>query len=52
MKKSERETTTVRVHPRLWQTTKIQAVREKRDASDIIEDALTLYLTNLGQQAG
>lgn len=47
MKKSERTTTTIRLHPRLWEDTKIQAVRERRDASDLIEDALKLYFASL-----
>ncbi|HEY9877923.1 MAG TPA: hypothetical protein V6D29_05670 [Leptolyngbyaceae cyanobacterium] len=47
MKKSKRTTTTIRLHPRLWEDTKIQAVRERRDASDLIEDALKLYFASL-----
>lgn len=49
MKKSKRETTTLRMHPEIWESTKIQAIRERRSASDIVEDALVLYFSQISQ---
>jgi len=45
-KRSQRETTTVRIRPSLWATCKIQAIQEGRYASDLLEDALTTYLAD------
>lgn len=45
--KSTRENFTIRMEPTLKQTLKIQAIQEKRDSSDLIEDAVRLYLSQL-----
>lgn len=45
--KSERENITLRMHPVVKQNAQIQAIREKRDLSDLVEDALELYFKSL-----
>lgn len=45
--KSSRKNTTIRMNPEIKETLQIQAIREKRDLSDLIEDAIHLYLNQL-----
>jgi len=47
MKKSERKNATTRINPELKREAQIQAIREKRDLADLIEDALLAYLANV-----
>jgi predicted transcriptional regulator len=42
--KSTRENFTIRMEPDLKRTLKIRAIQENRDSSDLIEDAVRLYL--------
>jgi len=37
--------TSLAVDPALWQRVRIQALRERRTAYDVVEQALDLYLT-------
>ncbi len=45
--KAARENFTIRMEPNLKKALKIQAIEEKRDSSDLIEDALKLYFNQL-----
>jgi predicted HicB family RNase H-like nuclease len=47
--KSSRRNTTIRMNPEIKETLQIQAIREKRDLSDLIEDAIQLYLQQLAE---
>lgn len=51
MNKSSRENGTIRMNPNLKESLQIQAIREKRDLSDLIEDAAHLYLESLTVKA-
>ena len=46
-----RENCTIRMNPQLKESLQIQAVREKRHLSDLLEDAVHLYLAQLVQKA-
>ncbi|HEY9631009.1 MAG TPA: ribbon-helix-helix protein, CopG family [Coleofasciculaceae cyanobacterium] len=37
------------MNPEIKETLQIQAIREKRDLSDLIEDAIQLYLQQLAE---
>ena len=45
--KSSRENFTIRMEPKLKKALKIQAIEENRDSSDLIDEAVRLYLQNL-----
>jgi predicted transcriptional regulator len=42
--KPTRENFTIRMEPNLKRSLKIRAIQENRDSSDLIEDAVRLYL--------
>jgi predicted HicB family RNase H-like nuclease len=42
-----RATTTIRVLPSLWESVQIQAIRERKSASDLVEKALRAYLSSI-----
>ncbi len=42
-----RTTTTIRVLPSLWESVRIQAIRESGSASDVVEKALRAYLNSI-----
>ena len=48
MNKSSRQNLTIRMHPKLKELLQIQAIRERRDLSDLIEDATKTYLHQMG----
>ena len=43
-KKPKRFKTTLSIPPELWKRTKIEALKQDRDATDLVIDALTKYL--------
>ena len=45
--KSSRENFTIRMEPKLKKALKIQAIEENRDSSDLIDEAVRLYLQKL-----
>jgi predicted HicB family RNase H-like nuclease len=47
MNKSTRENLTIRMSPELRQELQIQAIRERRSLSDLLEDGAALYLRSL-----
>ena len=44
MNKTTRKNVTIRLNPDIAESIKIQAIKEKRSVSDIIEDLLRKYL--------
>lgn len=47
MDKSTRENLTIRMTPQLREELQIQAIRERRSLSDLLEDAAALYMKAL-----
>lgn len=45
MAKRDRSNLTIRMEPSLKEVLQIQAIRERRDLSDLIEDGARLYLS-------
>jgi hypothetical protein len=45
MAKKDRSNLTIRMEPSLKEVLQIQAIRERRDLSDLIEDGARLYLS-------
>lgn len=45
--RADRISITTRMHPDIKERAQIQAIRERRQLPDLIEDALLLYLDNV-----
>lgn len=50
MDKSKRENLTIRMSPKLRDALQIQAVKERRSLSDLLEDGAILYLQSLTEK--
>ena len=41
---TKRITTSIKIDPKLWKETKIQAIRDERTVSELLEDAIKEYI--------
>jgi predicted HicB family RNase H-like nuclease len=49
-KKEEREATSIKIKPNVWKDAKIQAIKESKTVSELVEQAIEKYIREHGKK--
>lgn len=49
-KKEQREATSIKIKPKIWKDAKIEAIKESKTVSQLVEEAIEKYIREHGKK--